>query len=99
MITLSIDVTLLDKSRFKHVTRKNGKPAIFAELVLIDTPNSEFGNDYSVKQSISKEEREEGVQMPFLGNAKHVVPVKKAVREIQSHVEKTVTEDGDDIPF
>lgn len=98
MITLSIDVTLLDKSRFKHHTRKNGNQAIFAELILIDTPNGEYG-DYMVKQSVTKQERENGVNLPILGNAKQVVPVEKAVKEIQRHVEKTHTEDGDEIPF
>jgi len=98
MITLSIDVTLLDKSRFKRHTRKNGNQAIFAELILIDTPNGEYG-DYMVKQSVTKQERENGVNLPILGNAKQVVPVEKAVKEIQRHVEKTHTEDGEEIPF
>lgn len=98
MITLSIDVTQLDKNRFKRVTRKNGNQAIFADLVLIPTPGGEFG-DYMVKQSISKQERESGIQTPILGNGKQVVPVEKAVKEIQRHVEKTHTEEGDEIPF
>lgn len=98
MITLSIDVTQLDKARFKRITRKNGNQAIFADLVLIPTLGVEFG-DYMVKQSISKQERESGVNLPILGNAKRVVPVEKAVKEIKAHVEKTHTEDGDEIPF
>lgn len=98
MITLSIDVTQLDKARFKRITRKNGNPAVFADLVLIPTPGGEFG-DYMVKQSISKQERESGIQTPILGNAKQVVPIEKATKEIQRHVEKTHTEDGEEIPF
>lgn len=98
MITLSIDVTQLDKTRFKRITRKNGTPAVYADLVLIDTPDGQYG-DFMVKQSTTKEERLNGVQTPILGNAKQVVPVEKAVREIQSHVEKTQTEEGEDIPF
>lgn len=69
LITLSIDVTLLDKNRLKDFTRKNGKKAVFCELVLIPTPNSEFG-DYVVKQSVTKEEREAKLEMPILGNGK-----------------------------
>lgn len=70
MITISIDATRLDKSRFKHITRKNGEKAIFIELVLLET-KSEFG-DYLVKQSSTKEEREAKVEMPILGNGKIV---------------------------
>jgi len=68
MITLSIDVTKLDKNRFKHVTRKDGSKAIFCDLVLFESKN-DFG-DYIVTQSVSKEERASGVKLPIIGNAK-----------------------------
>lgn len=71
MITLSIDVTLLQKARFKEVTRRDGKKAVFCELVLIDTPNSQYG-DFIVKQSVTKEERAARVEMPILGNGKNL---------------------------
>ena len=71
MITLSIDVTLLEKSRFKDVTRKNGKVARFCELILVETPNSAYG-DYIVKQSVTKAERDGGVDLPILGNGKNL---------------------------
>lgn len=70
MITFSIDVTLLEKARFKEVTRKNGKKAIFCDLILIESPNSEFG-DFICKQSVTKEEREAKLEMPILGNGKN----------------------------
>jgi hypothetical protein len=98
MITLSIDVKQIDKDRLKPYTRKNGKEAMFLELILIPTPESEFG-DYMVKQSVSKEERESGIQMPILGNAKQVVHAKVAAKEIRKQVEKTTDLDGEDIPF
>jgi hypothetical protein len=69
MITLSIDVTLLEKARFKEVVRQNGKKAIFAELVLFETPNGQYG-DFMVKQSVTREERAAKKEMPILGNAK-----------------------------
>lgn len=70
MILASIDVLLLDKARFKEVIRKNGKKAIFAELILIETPNGAHG-DYMIKQGVTKEEREARIQMPILGNGKN----------------------------
>ena len=93
MITLSIDVTLLDKARFKHVTRESGAKAIFADLILIPTPESKFG-DYGVKQSVTKAEKEEGVQLPFLGNGKLVTKAQAPKPQ-----PKQVDTEGEEIPF
>ena len=71
MIAISIDVLSLDKARFKTVTKRSGQKATYAELILIETPNSEYG-DYIVKQSVTKEEREQRKEMPILGNGKHI---------------------------
>lgn len=71
MISISIDVTLLDKARFKRVTRRDGTEAVFCELIAIDTPAGKFG-DYMVKQEVSKEERAQRVEMPILGNGKTI---------------------------
>ncbi len=71
-IAIDIDVTLLDKERFKRITRKSGQPAVFANLVLFDKPDA-HGNDGFVKQSQTREERERGdSQLPILGNWKHL---------------------------
>lgn len=69
MISISIDVTQLDKARFKHITRKNGNKAVFCELVLIETPGGKYG-DWMVKESSTKEERSERKEMPIIGNGK-----------------------------
>lgn len=71
MITLSIDCLLIDKARLKDFKKKDGKMAKYAELILIPTPNSDYG-DFIVKQSVTKEEREAGKQLPILGNAKYL---------------------------
>lgn len=81
MITCSIDVTQLDKARFKEVVRQNGKKAVFCELVLIETPNGKYG-DWMVKQGLSKEDREAGVQLPILGNGKNAGPRRAAPSQI-----------------
>lgn len=69
MITMSIDVTLLDKARFREGTRKNGAKAVWCDIILIETPNSQYGA-YMVKQGQTKEQRAAGEQSPILGNAK-----------------------------
>ncbi len=71
MILVSINVLELDKSRFKEVTLRSGKKAIYADIVLIDTPNGEYG-DFMVKQGVTKEERAARKEMPILGNGKIV---------------------------
>ncbi len=98
MIILSIDVTQLDKTRFKKVTRKNGKQAVFCELILVETPESEYG-DYMVKESATKEERAARKQFPIVGNAKIVGEGRKAAPSTE--VMERVDEGGpvDDVPF
>lgn len=64
MITGKIDVTKIDKARL--FVGKKGK---YLDVVLIETPNSEFG-DYMIVQGVSKEEREKGIKGAILGNAK-----------------------------
>lgn len=69
MITLNIDVTLLDKARFKRITKKDGSQAVYCDLVLIENPSGKYG-DFMVKQSVTKEERQARKEMPIIGNGK-----------------------------
>jgi len=66
-INVKIDVTKLDKSRFFV-----GKKGTYANLTLfIDTENpSEYGDHGTIRQQTSKEERQSGVKLPIIGNAK-----------------------------
>ena len=66
MITLSINVSKIDKTRLFA-----GKQGKYLDAVLIDTPNSEYG-DYMIVESITKAEREAGKKGTILGNAKIV---------------------------
>jgi hypothetical protein len=95
-ISISIDVTLLDKARFKEMTRKNGKLAKFADLVLIATPDGQFG-DFMVKQSVTKEEREAKVEMPILGNGRYLVAKSKPAAKPAAAENNDAP--VDDIPF
>jgi hypothetical protein len=67
MISISINVLAIEKQRLF-----DGKKGTYLDCVLIPTPNSEYG-DYMVVQSVSKEEREQGVKGPILGNGKDIV--------------------------
>ncbi len=94
MISISIDVTKIEKERlFK------GAKGTYLDAVLIPTPNSEH-NDYMVVQSVSKEERENGVKGPILGNGKDIV--KRDPTNHNTPPDATVdnSDNGfDDLPF
>jgi hypothetical protein len=64
-ITAKLDVLKIDKTKlFK------GEKGTYLDIVLIESPNSAYGDDYMVVQSVTKEEREAGVKGAILGNAK-----------------------------
>lgn len=65
MIIAKIDVTKIDKS--KLFAGAKGK---YLDVVLIETPQSQYGDDYMVVQGVSKEDREKGIKGAILGNAK-----------------------------
>lgn len=67
-IVIKIDVTKVDKSRL--FAGKNG--AMYLDIVLLDSKNDKYGNDYMAIQSVSKEDREKGIKGPILGNGKRL---------------------------
>lgn len=102
MITIKLDVTKLQKNRFIH----GKKGGIYVDLILIEHPN-DFGDDGFVAQSVSKEERDQGIKGPIAGNwretnKKTVPPV--SVRQAPMpqrpppNPQRELIED-DDIPF
>jgi hypothetical protein len=94
MIVLDIDVTKLDKARFRE--GKNGQK--YCDLVLIDYPKEK--SDGFVKQGVSKAEREARVEMPIIGNWRRVgqqQPQRPASRPAQQ--QPVEMESDDDIPF
>jgi hypothetical protein len=71
IITVKIDVKKLDKARF--FPGKNG--ALYCDLVLIPMKEQgRFGDTHLVKQSATKEERQQRVQLPIVGNATEKTP-------------------------
>lgn len=98
MITLSIDVTLLDKARFKRITRTNGQPAVFCDLVMIETPDGKYG-DFMVKQSVTKEERAAKKEMPILGNGKNFSKAPPKNPTPKTDTPSKPPSDDDDVPF
>lgn len=79
---MNVNVDKIDKKRFFE-----GKKGRYLDLVLFETPESEYG-DYMVKQRGDK-----GEKMPILGNAKYFEPRGKGKGKTE---EGTTTERGND---
>ena len=68
MIQLSINVAKLDKTRFIK-----GEKGVYCPLLMIETPGNKFGDDYLIRQDMTKEERESGAaRLPVVGNARNI---------------------------
>ena len=88
MITVKINVDKIDKEKlFK------GSKGTYLDIVLFETPDDQYGNDYVVKQSMSREDRDAGKQAAILGNA------KSFQKNVSGAVSKASEEDTDDLPF
>ena len=62
MILLKIDVKKIDKELlFK------GEKCLYLDCALFDHPN-QFGDDGYIRQGMTKEQREAGLQGPIIGN-------------------------------
>lgn len=66
MITAKINVAKIDKNRLYK-----GEKGTYLDIILIETPNSEY-QDYLIKQSQTKEEREQGLELPIIGGGKNL---------------------------
>lgn len=68
LIAISIDVTKLDKSKFVA-----GKKGTYANLTIsVNDTDDQFGNNVSIWEGQSQEEREAKANRNFLGNGKVV---------------------------
>lgn len=89
VITASIDVTKIDKSKLIK-----GEKGTYLNLAIIETPNSEY-NTHMIVQSISKEEREAGKEGAILGGAKRWEGISNTQQQAPQQDEQV----GDDLPF
>lgn len=98
MVILKIDVLKIDKVRlFK------GDKGTYLDAVLFENQDGtdKFGNDGRIIQSVTKEEREQGIKGAIIGNFKHVGQAPKpprAAKKAQREPELE-PEPEDDYPF
>ena len=107
IITVRIDVTQIDKSRLYQ-----GKKGKYLDIVLMPTPNARYEQTHMVRQSVSKEERGQGIKGNILGNAKEIEQERRGYNEpppahrrqlagVEAKAEPdwVASEDDDDVPF
>lgn len=63
-ISINLNVSLIDKTRLFE-----GKKGKYLNLILIPTPNSDFG-DWMIVHDSKKQERDAGYKSAILGNGK-----------------------------
>jgi hypothetical protein len=68
MITGKIKRAAIDKT--KLYIAKDGTE--YLDIVLIETPNNKYGDDYMIVQGIPKADRDAGQKGPILGNARNI---------------------------
>lgn len=93
MIAVKVDVTKIDKT--KLFEGRNG--AKYLDLVLIETPGSNYG-DWMAVQGVSKEERAAGGRGAILGNGKNLSAGGRSRPEPVASNDAT-DKPEDDVPF
>jgi hypothetical protein len=106
-ITARIDVTKIEKERLYK-----GEKGTYLDIVLIPTPNAKYEQTHMVVQSVSKEERDQGIKGNILGNAKEIErghrgyneepPAHRrqlAGAETKDEPDWAAEQDQDDVPF
>lgn len=97
-ITARIDVTKIDKARLYK-----GQKGTYLDIVLIPTPNSKYDHTHMVVESVSKEEREQGIKGAILGNATEMIKrdQRQPKDEPPAQMERPgyKYDDEDDVPF
>lgn len=107
-IILKISVDLIDKARlFK------GQKHIYLDCIAWPVDDDQYGNDFRVVQSISKEERQAGTKGAIIGSGK-LMPGREPQQRQQSRPrapksggfatgvppqDQGFVDEGDDIPF
>lgn len=95
-VSLSINVSQIEKGRLYA-----GKKGKYLDCtVFIDPVADQYGQNGMITQSVSKEEKAQGVKGPILGNAK-IFWSENGQQQQQQQQQQQPVDDfvGDDIPF
>jgi hypothetical protein len=100
-VNFQIDVTKLDKTRFY----KGAKGTYTNLTVFIDSEPNQYGKNGLISEQMSKEERDDGLKLPIVGNATifwttDADNFKQQLQDQPAPANQPQTDDfDDDIPF
>ena len=89
MIKLKIDVTKIDKAKL-YVGQKG---TYLDAMVFLNDEVDQYGNNGMIVQSVTKEEREQGIKGAILGNSSEFVKAQQAPQA------QAPTQEQGDLPF
>lgn len=96
IIAGSIDLNKIDKSRI--VTGKNGAKYYNISIIINDTKD-QYGNDCSIQEGQTKEERSAKKERKYIGNGKTIYSGQPK-QQAQNENSQTFTDGGgDSLPF
>ena len=95
IISASIDITKITKSKTKEVKKKDGSIAKYLDIsIVVNDLEDQFGNICSISEGQTKDERESKATKNYLGNGKRVwsdnAPV--AQRQAEPTIQKPVSQ-------
>jgi hypothetical protein len=100
VIAASINLSKVDKTKF--FVNKHGEKCL--DVVLIESKERKFENDFMVVQGLPKQDRDAGLKGAILGNAKYLgqagAPKSETKVAGKLSVADTIAEDdGSSVPF
>jgi hypothetical protein len=103
MLVGSIDLSKIDKKRVV-TTDKDGNPfknggKYLNVVVWVNDDVDQYGNIASVQESITKEEREQGVKPTYIGNLKDLQSQSATNEPKNANVPVGQAPEDDDLPF
>ena len=74
--------------------------SVYLDLIVFENEKPDaYDNDYAVKPSQSRESREAGEKVPYIGNGKNLGGRPQQRQQPQSGAANRPANEGDDIPF
>lgn len=99
VIAASINLSKVDKTKF--FINKQGEKCL--DVVLLESKERKFDNDFMVVQGLPKQDRDAGLKGAILGNAKYLGQAQAPKQEAKVAggltVAKTIEEDSSSVPF
>ena len=95
IINISIDLNLIDKTKIKEVTKKDGSKAKYLDVTIFTKDEKDkYGNDASMTLSQTKDERTAKTPYVYLGNGKVVFSADSVAKS-----SALSTNDDQSLPF